>query len=241
MKRMSVWCLALLAVLLLVGLVQAAPYVQGELGVNFGTASGAKVNGVTAPNPTLNTGLLGGVRAGFDFNDPNLRVPRWAKYFEVAIGYDYLGQGISNRGDYTTTNNTVFNQTLYFTSGVGAKARQVPFTSSYLATKTNNPFGGSSGSQSLLSFLGIAKFPFTVAGHVWVPYVGVGPGVAWTSIGNHTATNAALVVEPGVRYLINKNWFVSAAYRYTNTAPTIAGVDFHVNNNALVGSVGYHW
>ena len=51
MKRMSVWCLALLAVLLLVGLVQAAPYVQGELGVNFGTASGAKINGVTAPQP----------------------------------------------------------------------------------------------------------------------------------------------------------------------------------------------
>ena len=44
-----------------------------------------------------------------------------------------------------------------------------------------------------------------------------------------------------MRYLINKNWFVSAAYRYTNTAPTIAGVSFHVNNNALVGSVGYHW
>ena len=150
----------------------------------------------------------------------------WAKFFEVAIGYDYLGQGISNRGDYTITTNTVFTQTIYYTIGRGAKATQIPATNSYLASRTNNPFGGSSGSQSLLSFLGIAKFQVTVAGHVWVPYVGVGPGVAWTSIGNHTATNAALVVEPGVRFLINKNWFVSAAYRYTNTAPTIAGVRF---------------
>ena len=241
MKRMSFCCLALLAVLLLVGLVQAAPYVQGELGVNFGTASGAKVNGVTAPNPTLNTGLLGGVRAGFDFNDPNLSVPRWAKFFEVAIGYDYLGQGISNRGDYTITTNTVFSQTNFYRSGTGAKTHNIPFTSSYLASTTNNPFGGSSGSQNLLSFLGIAKFQVTVAGHVWVPYVGVGPGVAWTSIADRSSTNAALVVEPGVRFLINKNWFVSAAYRYTYTAPTIAGLSFHVTNNALVCSFGYHW
>jgi opacity protein-like surface antigen len=108
-----------------------------------------------------------------------------------------------------------------------------------------NRFGGffssGSGNANALHFIGIAKYPLKVGNFILAPYIAVGPAVAWVTLGNRNSTNVALVVEPGARFMLNKNWFLNAAYRFIYTAPNFNGVSTQYYNSAVVMSVGYHF
>jgi hypothetical protein len=61
--------------------------------------------------------------------------------------------------------------------------------------------------------------------------IGVGPAVVWSglSIGqsNGNSTNIALVVEPGIRWILLKNVSVDTSFRYRMASPSydFSGVD----------------
>lgn len=103
------------------------------------------------------------------------------------------------------------------------------------------------GNQYAVSFLGIAKYPASVKiGQKTVnfaPYVGVGPGVVWSSVGNKSATAAVLVVEPGIKLMVAKQVSLDAAYRfrysYANFGGT--GVGTNVWNNMFLVRANYHF
>jgi opacity protein-like surface antigen len=106
-------------------------------------------------------------------------------------------------------------------------------------------FHSYTGNQNALSFLAIAKYPLMDSndyplGRLF-PYVGVGPGIVWTSIGNRTATNVGLVVEPGVRYMITPQISGDVAYRFRYTAPQFDRVSFDNYSNMLLFRVNYHF
>jgi hypothetical protein len=110
---------------------------------------------------------------------------------------------------------------------------------------TNGVYG--IGNQNALSFLGIVKYPINTSkeypGGKLAPYIGVGPGVVWTSLNGANATNAALVVEPGIRYMLTPKFSVDGAYRFRTCQPTFSNVKTktNLNNNMLLVKVNYHF
>jgi opacity protein-like surface antigen len=109
-----------------------------------------------------------------------------------------------------------------------------------------------SGSQNALSFLAIAKLPLMTSqefpkGRLF-PYIGVGPSIVWTQIGDSdTSTNVGIVVEPGVRFMFFPRVSGDLAYRYRYCAPSFSGwnnnvkVSFNSSNSAIVFRVNYHF
>jgi hypothetical protein len=114
-----------------------------------------------------------------------------------------------------------------------------------LATK----YGFQGGSQNALSFLGVVKYPLMAdknypGGRV-APYVAAGPGVVWTNLAGANATSAALVVEPGVRFMMTPRVSVDAAYRFrylqTNFTNNNVKTKTNFNNNMFLVKANVHF
>jgi opacity protein-like surface antigen len=200
---------AMAMVCLLFTSVQAKPYVGFQLGPNFTVGSGTELNGVSTYNPKFETGMMFGAQAGYDFNTDQFKFPTWAKYFTVAIDYQYNGLYLSN----------------------------------------NKFSSNSKGSQNAVAILGIVKLSLMTSkeyprGRLF-PYVGAGPSLVWTSIGNRTSTNIGLVAEPGVRYMFTPKFSGDVAYRFTHARPGFYEdgnkVSTSINNHAVVFRVNYHF
>jgi opacity protein-like surface antigen len=80
------------------------------------------------------------------------------------------------------------------------------------------------------------------------PYIGVGPSIVWTQIGDSgTSTNVGIVVEPGVRFMFLPQISGDLAYRYRYCAPSFSTwndnlkVSFNSSNSAIVFRVNYHF
>jgi len=196
--------MAVLAVCLLATGAFAGPYAGFQIGPNFPTASDTQVLGKSTSNLTFDTGIALGAQVGFDFNDPRYEFPYWAKYFSVALDYQFNTMDLSNRG-----------------------------------------IGNRDGNQNALSLLGIAKYPMMETadyprGRLF-PYIGVGPSIVWTSLGNRNSTNIGVVTEPGVRYMFTPNISGDVAYRFRYAQPSDNDLQFNSLNHTVLLRANYHW
>ena len=160
--------------------------------------------------------MIGGVTVGYDFVNSGFGAyayPDWMKYFSFALDYTYNRLTIQDGGP-----------------GIGQF------------------FAGNSrmnGSESALTFLFMFHYGFLPDSEVPSgrinPYLGIGPAIVWTSVqgtmpifcnsqwsfgqarssnfGDDTM-NVALVVEPGVRFMVLRNVSIDVAMRYRYSAPS---------------------
>lgn len=127
-----------------------------------------------------------------------------------------------------------------------------PFAARYFGIEGQYLFNGYNlsntsikGNQNSLAVLGVVKYPLVVnkdypRGRVF-PYVGVGPGILWTSVDNINSTNMALVVEPGVRAMITPNISAKVAYQFRYGQPNLHGLKFNSFNNMAIFGAAYHF
>jgi hypothetical protein len=216
MKKTYVLGLAVLlaGLLALSGVAQSAMWVGAELGGNFPAATNFSVNNFNINNDTkINASVIGGAMIGYDFVNAGFGAyawPDWMKYFSFATDITY------NR--------------LVVESGAGGLANALP---------TNSRMNGYCIAWT---FLFMAHYGFMPDSEVpsgrIVPYIGVGPAVIFTGAdfslpapGNRvnaltntrfatSATNVALVVEPGIRWMCLKNVSVDTAFRWRYAVPS---------------------
>ncbi len=206
----------LAALVALPGVGQSAMWVGAELGGNFPLSSSIDVNGPfgsgSANNVTFASSVIGGAMIGYDFVNTGFGAynwPDWMKYFSFATDLTY------NRLNTPSTQSVTGTVT---TPG----GRVFPVTS----------LDRSQGYELCWSFLVMAHYGFfpdseVPTGRV-VPYLGVGPGILWTGLdsgavggggGRVGATNIALVVEPGIRWMCMQNVSIDTALRYRYASP----------------------
>jgi opacity protein-like surface antigen len=216
-KRMYVLGVAALVVALLAlsGVAQSAMWVGAELGGNFNNAHvNATVGNFSASAPLIiKPSVIGGVTLGYDFVNSGFggfNYPSWMQYFSIATDLTY------NRMDINE----------------GTGARRILAPSSRL-----------NGWEVAWTFLFMAHYGFlrddvAPSGRI-NPYIGVGPAVVFSgaeftlptptnlavrgrtsSNFGTSATNVALVVEPGIRWVCMKNVSVDTAFRYRYAVPS---------------------
>ena len=200
----------LAALLALPGVGQSSMWVGAEIGGNFPLNSDIKIGGVDVGNTAINASVIGGATIGYDFVNAGFGAyawPDWMKYFSFAMDITY------NRLDVS--------------AGGRGLARFLP--------------GGSrlEGHALAWTFLFMGHYGFfpdseVPSGRV-VPYLGVGPAVVWSGVdagsfgvGSGSATNIALVVEPGIRWMCLKNVSIDTAMRFRWLEPS-----FDVDNTTV--------
>lgn len=206
----------LAALLALSGVAQSAMWVGGELGGNFVGSSDLKATpnggvGGTIGSVAINPSVIGGVTIGYDFVNAGFGAyawPDWMKYFSFAM-------------DLTYNRLVIPNQPVTFAGG-------------------NIRLPSSDGYCVALTFLFMAHYGFFPDSEIPTgrvnPYIGVGPGIVWSGFdaaklfgntGQMSATNIALVVEPGIRWVCFKNVSIDTAFRYRYCAPSysVSGVN----------------
>ena len=66
------------------------------------------------------------------------------------------------------------------------------------------------------------------------PYIGVGPAIVWSGFNidrkNINAMNVALVVEPGIRWVVLPNVSIDTAFRYRYAVPSYELVVNRIGN-----------
>jgi hypothetical protein len=201
-KKMLVLSAAVLlaAMLALSGAAQAAMWAGVELGGNFPTGTTVKVGGFDAGSASFYPSVIGGATIGYDFVNAGFggyAWPDWMKYFSFAMDITY------NR-----------------------------LNPSSLSTAIGRfPTSGTEGYALAWTFLFMAHYGFMPDSEVPSgrinPYIGVGPAIVWSGvdfgklgIGNRNATNVALVVEPGIRWMCFKNVSVDTAFRWRYCSPS---------------------
>jgi opacity protein-like surface antigen len=226
MKMVRTVLLVGMAVMMAFSSAQAGLYAGFQIGPNFPMSSGATVTvfnrDFNTGNLSFATGLMVGAQVGFDFLGQSDSFPAWTKYITLAMDYQY--------NSYYVNRKTVFVNS----GGFFGYAN----------------IGGASGSQNALSFLAIGKLPLMESqdfpqGRLF-PYVGVGPAVVWTQIGDSSSTDIGIVVEPGIRYMFTPNISGDLAYRFRYCNPTFSGLDnfkvaFNSSNSTIVFRVNYHF
>jgi opacity protein-like surface antigen len=219
----------LAGLLALSGVAQSAMWVGGELGGNFNAYPTVNISGplgLSAARQTeLRPSVIGGITIGYDFVNSGFgaaNYPSWMQYFSFALDFTYNRMAIQDVGP-----------------GIGAF------------------FPGNSRidiSESVLTFLFMFHYGFMKDSEVPSgrinPYLGIGPGLVWTEMrgtlpvlnlarqpirsGNFgaDAMNVALVVEPGVRFMVLRNVSIDVAMRYRYSAPSwdSNGVTVKVNS-----------
>jgi hypothetical protein len=216
MKKTYVLGLAVLlaGLLALSGVAQSAMWVGAELGGNFPASTNFSVNNFNINQDTkINASVIGGAIIGYDFVNSGFGAyawPDWMKYFSFATDITY------NR--------------LVMESGAGGIANVLPVNSRM------------NGYCIAWTFLFMAHYGFMPDSEVptgrIVPYIGVGPAILFTganfslpappprvtAISNSrfttSATNVALVVEPGIRWMAMKNVSIDTAFRWRYAVPS---------------------
>jgi len=215
-KKMYVLGVAALvtAMLALSGVAHSAMWVGAEIGGNFPLSTSVDVdagrlNG-TLSNVAIQPSVIGGAMIGYDFINSGFAGrawPDWMKYFSFATDITYNSFNINA------------NQT------VGVVINGVNF-----GNVTGNRDGYLKGYEVCWTFLFIAHYGFmrdsdVPSGRI-NPYIGVGPAILWSGfenpIGNGgvNATNIALVVEPGIRWMALPNVSIDTAMRYRYASPS---------------------
>jgi hypothetical protein len=216
----------LAALLALPGVGQSAMWVGAEIGGNFVPNSSVDASFPGLGNVTLNDvnfrpSVIGGATIGYDFVNSGFGAyawPDWMKYFSFAMDITY------NHLDADLNNATV--------NGVNIG----PFFGPNLINKDIN------GYVVAWTFLFMAHYGFFPDSEIPTgrvnPYIGVGPAVVWSGLdlgglggGRVNATNIALVVEPGIRWVCFKHVSIDTAFRYRYCAPSydISGASLKVN------------
>jgi opacity protein-like surface antigen len=226
MKMLRTVLLVVLAVMMAFSSAQAGLYVGFQIGPNFPMSSGATVtffNRVfNTGNLSFATGVMLGAQVGYDFLGQSNGLPAWTRYITLAMDYQY--------NSYYVNRQTVFINYGNFSAYAN--------------------IGGDSGSQNALSFLVIAKLPLMESedfpnGRLF-PYVGVGPAIVWTQLGDASSTDIGIVVEPGIRFMFTPNISGDLAYRFRYCNPNFSGLDnfkvsFNSSNSTIVFRVNYHF
>jgi opacity protein-like surface antigen len=229
MKITRLALLVMMALMMAFTSAQAGFYAGFQVGPNFPMSSGTHVDffnqTVDTGNLSIATGFMMGFQAGYDFLSYT-DTPTWPNYFTLAVDYQYNSFNVNRQN---------------FSARIGNLIAQGSISSA-------------SGSQNALSFLGIVKVPLMVSGPSGkfpngqlFPYIGVGPSIVWTQIGNATSTNVGIVVEPGVRYMFTPKISADLAYRFRYVAPSFSDLDnnlklsFNSLNSAIVFRVNYHF
>jgi hypothetical protein len=211
-QKYAVGVAVLLAALLaFAGVAQSAMWVGAELGANFPTGTLQATGpggGSGSTSASFAANVIGGAMIGYDFVNTGFggyNWPEWAKYFSVAMDITY------NR------------LTLNHIGGVG-----IPNVDGYCVAYT----------FMVMAHYGFFPDSVVPTGRV-NPYIGVGPGVVWTGlhvghgsgIGDLNATNIALVVEPGIRWMAFPNVSIDTAFRWRLADPSydVQGVTLKFN------------
>ncbi|MFZ2088389.1 MAG: hypothetical protein WAU47_07415 [Desulfobaccales bacterium] len=226
MKITRVVLVAVMAVMLAFTSVQAGFYAGFQIGPNFPMSSGGNVTffnrDFDTGNLSFSTGIMLGVQVGYDFLGEGQSFPTWAKYFTLALDYQYNSYNLDQKNVYINYGNF---------SG-------------------RADIGGTGGSQNALSFLVMGKLPLMESeefpqGRLF-PYIGLGPSIVWTQIGDSSSNNIGIVVEPGVRFMFTPNISGDLAYRFRYCEPNFSGLDnfqvnFNSSNSAVVFRVNYQF
>ena len=226
MKMVRTVLMVVMAVMLAFTSAQAGFYAGFQIGPNFPMTSGGNITffnrNFDTGNLSFATGFMIGAQFGYDFLGDNTNFPTWAKYFTVAIDYQYNSYNLNEKNVFVSVGNFTGRATV----------------------------GGAGGSQNALSFLGIVKLPLMESqdfphGRLF-PYVGLGPAIVWTEIGNSSSANVGIVVEPGIRFMFTPQISGDLAYRFRYCEPNFSGLEnfqvkFNSSNSAIVFRVNYHF
>ena len=207
-KKMYVLGVAALvaAMLALSGVAQSAMWVGAELGVNF--PLNTKITADVGPfsgslgSVGIQPSVIGGATIGYDFVNSGFggrAWPDWMQYFSVATDITY--NRLQIHGAQTA------GATVVLPSNMRIKGYEFAWTFLFMAH---------------YGFLRDSEIP---SGRI-NPYIGVGPAILWsgferlTTNGTASATNIALVVEPGIRWVCLPNVSIDTAMRYRYAAPS---------------------
>jgi opacity protein-like surface antigen len=221
--------------LAIAGTAQSAMWVGAQIGANFAANTDVKldVNGsnfLTFNSAAVEPAVIAGITIGYNFVREGFlgyNWPDWMKYFSFATDFTF------NRYDMRkqSLNGTVFG---------------VPFTAGTL------PRGeGTIAAWTFLFMGGYPLFPDSeVPGGRVVPYLGVGPGIVFSSLNVGSAHNSqafisveqsassvdiALVAEAGVRFMALKNVSLDVAFRYRWCQPTYSYGSVGGGTNVNIG------
>ncbi len=230
-KRMCVLGVAALlaALLALSGVAQSAMWVGAQLGGNFNSArASADIGNFSASEKVeIKPSVIGGVTIGYDFVNSGFggyNYPSWMQYFSFAMDLTY------NRLD---VNGERYGAAAILSDSSRLNGWEVAWTFLFMA------------------HYGFLRDDVAPTGRI-NPYIGVGPAIVfsgadftlatpaglagratYTSNFGNSATNVALVVEPGVRFVCFKNVSVDVAMRYRYSAPSWEANHFTIKTNAL--------
>ena len=215
-KKMYVLGVAALvaAMLALSGVAQSAMWVGAEIGGNFPLNGDIKADvgpfNATLGNVGYRPSVIGGATIGYDFVNSGFGAyawPDWMKYFSFAMDITYNklvikgGQTIDVNIQGINFGNVVLPNNMYL------KGYEVAWTFLFMAH---------------YGFMPDSEVP---AGRIH-PYIGVGPAILWSGFenpggnGGANATNIALIVEPGIRWMAMPNISIDTAMRYRYAVPS---------------------
>lgn len=205
----------LAALLALSGVAQSAMWVGAELGGNFVPRTSFSVTGVGASdNAAVNAAVIGGVTLGYDFVNAGFGAyawPDWMKYFSVATDFTYNRLSVSSGAGGGTVGHVI------------------------------SPGSRLDGYEAVWTFLFMAHYGFLPDSEVPSgrvnPYIGVGPALVFSGVTADTPLptgvvinsnsrtsgsnmNIALVVEPGIRWVVLPNVSVDTAMRWRYCQPS---------------------
>jgi hypothetical protein len=213
-KKMYVVGMAALvaAMLALSGVAQSAMWVGAELGGNFPVSTNINVSAGgfsgNVGNTSIQPAVIGGAIIGYDFVNSGFGAyawPDWMQYFSFATDITYNRLQV-NGGQNATLYNVL-------PSNMRLKGYEVAWTFLFMAH---------------YGFLRDSEVP---SGRI-NPYIGVGPAILFSGfespVGNGSAgaTNVALVVEPGIRWMCLSNVSIDTSMRWRYAAPS-----YDIGNN----------
>jgi hypothetical protein len=224
----------LAALLALPGVGQSAMWVGAEIGGNFPLNSKIEVGPLTVNDAKFSPAVIGGATIGYDFVNAGFGAyawPDWMKYFSFATDITYNAL------------NTPSSQTVSGSiAGLGSGQATI---------------GRFKGHELVWTFMLMAHYGFFPDSEIPTgrvnPYIGVGPAIVWSSldsgdvgVGSAHATNIALVVEPGIRWVCLKNVSIDTAMRWRYASPSwdFAGETARINTFnqlAFLVRANYHF
>jgi opacity protein-like surface antigen len=264
-SRKIIGIAVLAAALLLPGVAGAAMWVGLSGGVNVvgnadfkGETPAVFATSFTAHNVKFdNPQALGGITFGYDFVKTGFAGsncwPEWMKYFSFAVDFTYNTFQIRAQ-DVGVTGDTP--------GGMPDGKVGAPFSAFGRMNRVE-------GTMAALTFLFMAKYGFycdsaAPFGRI-VPYVGVGPGIVWSSVRSSQqpfpviapgtwhgdSTDIALVAEAGVRWVCLSNVSIDTSFRYRWFEPRYAidsglgeasaNVKTNINSYTALLRVNYHF
>ena len=235
MRKIYVLSLALLVAAMLALPANAAMWVGGEIGANFIPSTSVTATGAGALGPAnvgfdlkfkdvaFQPAVIGGLTVGYDFVNAGFAGyawPDWMKYFGVIMDFTY--NKVEIRNQFVPISGIVT------AGGVNVTNVLFPHANSNLFSEVG---ASSNGSVAALAFLIYGHYGFFPDSEIAVgrvhPYVGVGPGIAWTSLdlgpyglGTSTSVNIALAVEGGIRFILLPNVTADLGFRYRYLCPS---------------------